>query len=84
MSKEQYYAYHKLDPQRKLLSYACSFVTFSPNIRNVETLARLVASDSLAEPCQLVIRLHPNHFQKDSLYEGEAEPIAVKISNTKS
>lgn len=75
MSKEQYYAYHKLDPQRKLLSYACSFVTFSPNIRNVETLARLVASDSLAEPCQLVIRLHPNHFQKGSLYEGEAEQI---------
>ncbi len=75
MSKDEYYALHHLDPQRKLLSYACSFVTFSPNIRNVETLARMVASDSLSEPCQLLIRLHPNHFQKGSLYEGEANQI---------
>ncbi len=75
MSKDEYYALHQLDPQRKLLSYACSFVTFSPNIRNVETLARMVASDGLSEPCQLLIRLHPNHFQKGSLYEGEAEQI---------
>jgi hypothetical protein len=75
MSKDEYYALHKLDPQRKLLSYACSFVTFSPNIRNVETLAHLVASDTLEEPCQLLIRLHPNHFLKGSLYEGEAGQI---------
>lgn len=75
MTKEDYFALHRLDPQRKLLSYACSFVTFAPNIRNVETLARMVASDSLLEPCQLLIRLHPNHFQKGSLYEGEANQI---------
>ena len=75
MPKHEYYALHHLDPQRKLLTFACSFVTFSPNIRNVETLARMVASKSLAEPCQLLVRLHPNHFQKGSLYEGEAEQI---------
>ena len=75
MPKDEYYALHHLDPQRKLLTFACSFVTFSPNIRNVETLARMVASDSLSEPCQLLVRLHPNHFQKGSLYEGEADQI---------
>ena len=75
MSKEEYFALHHLDPQRKLLTFACSFVTFSPNIRIVETLARMVATDSLDEPCQLLIRLHPNHFLKGSLYEAEAEQI---------
>jgi hypothetical protein len=75
MPKNEYYQLHGLDPNRKLLSFACSFVTFSPNYRNVETLARMVASDSLAEPSQLLIRLHPNHFQKGSLYEQEAEQI---------
>ena len=38
-------------------------------------LARMVASDSLAVPSQLLIRLHPNHFQKGSLYEKEAQQI---------
>jgi hypothetical protein len=75
MPRAEYFGLHGLDPARKLLSYACSFVTFSPNIRNVETLARLVASDSLAQPSQLLIRLHPNHFQQGSLYEGEARRI---------
>ncbi len=75
MSREDYFALHGLDPARKLLAYACSFVTFSPNIRNVETLAKLVATDALAQPSQLLIRLHPNHFQPGSLYEGEARQI---------
>jgi CDP-glycerol glycerophosphotransferase (TagB/SpsB family) len=82
MPRAEYFALHGLDPSRKLLSYACSFVTFSPNIRNVETLARMVASDSLdttfpgvAQPSQLLIRLHPNHFQPGSLYEQEARQI---------
>ncbi len=78
--KAEYYALHGLDPNRKLLSYACSFVTFAPNIRNVETLARMVASDSLVKPSQLLIRLHPNHFQKGSLYEGEAKRIRQLVN----
>jgi hypothetical protein len=83
MPREDYYALHNLDPQRKLLAYACSFVTFSPNIRNIETLARLVRTEgALAEPCQLLIRLHPNHFQKGSLYECEANQIRQLVKDT--
>ena len=81
VSKEEYFAQHGLDPKRKLLSYACSFVTFSPNYRNVETLARLVAADGLAAPSQLLIRLHPNHFQKDSIYEKEAQQIRQLVQS---
>lgn len=75
MSREDYYALHGLDPNRKLLAYASSFVTFSPNYPNIEALARLVSSDSLREPCQLLIRLHPNHFMSGSLYEQEANRV---------
>jgi hypothetical protein len=44
------------------MTYACSFVSFAPNLRNVHALARLVAADGLAAPAQLLVRLHPNHF----------------------
>ena len=60
--KEEYFHLHNLDPNRKLIAYAASFITFSPNIQNVEALARLVAKDRLDFPAQLLIRLHPNHF----------------------
>ena len=75
MSREEYFALHGLDPQRKLLSYACSFVTFSPNYQNIAALAKLVNSGQLVEPSQLLIRLHPNHFMPGSLYEKEAERV---------
>ena len=73
MSREEYFALHKLDPERKLIGYASSFITFSPNYQNVEALAELVASDELAEPSQLLIRLHPNHFMDNPLFAGERE-----------
>ncbi|MCJ7702679.1 MAG: hypothetical protein MUO62_13930, partial [Anaerolineales bacterium] len=62
MPKDEYYATHSLDPDRSLISYASSFVSFSPNLQNVEALANLVSSDQLARPSQLLIRLHPTHF----------------------
>jgi hypothetical protein len=75
MSREEYFKLHNLDPNRKLLSYASSFITFSPNYQNIEALARLVAEDQLAEPCQLLIRLHPNHFMSEPLFAGERERV---------
>ena len=79
--REEYFRMHGLDPQRKLISYACSFVTFSPNFRNMETLARLVSEDALAQPSQLLIRLHPNHFMPGSLYEQEAQRVRQMIQS---
>ncbi|HRQ32634.1 MAG TPA: hypothetical protein PLM89_05985, partial [Anaerolineales bacterium] len=63
MPRDEYFKLHKLDPNRKLISYASSFVHFAPNYPNIEALAKLVSSDSLAESSQLLIRLHPSHFQ---------------------
>ena len=75
MPREEYFRLHGLDPNRKLISYACSFISFSPNIQNVEALARLVSSHRLEENSQLLIRLHPNHFMEDPLFIGEREQI---------
>ena len=76
MPKDEYFKLHGLDPNRKLISYACSFVHFAPNYPNVEALAKLVASDALAEPSQLLVRLHPSHFQdKPKMFAEEREKI---------
>jgi hypothetical protein len=76
LSKDDYFKLHNLDPDRRLISYACSFVHFAPNYPNVEALAKLVSSDSLAEPSQLLIRLHPSHFQdKPRIFADEREKI---------
>jgi hypothetical protein len=73
--REEYFRLHDLDPERKLISYACSFISFSPNIQNIEALARLVSGDSLAEPAQLLVRLHPNHFMDVPRFRAEQEQI---------
>lgn len=73
MDREAYFRLHGLDPDRKLIAYAASFITFSPNIQNIEALARLVAQDELAEPSQLLVRLHPNHFMDVPRFARELE-----------
>jgi len=75
LTREEYFHLHGLDLNRKLLSYAASFVSFSPNYQNVEALARLVAGDSLASPSQLLVRLHPNHYWDNHLFAAEREKI---------
>ena len=76
LSKDDYFKLHGLDPSRKLISYACSFVHFAPNYPNVEALAKLVSSNMLAEPSQLLVRLHPSHFQdKPKIFAEERARI---------
>lgn len=76
MPRDEYFKLHGLDPNRKLISYASSFVHFAPNLPNIEALAKLVSSDSLAEPSQLLIRLHPSHFQdKPKIFAEERQRV---------
>lgn len=76
MPREDYFRLHGLDPARKLISYACSFVHFAPNYPNIDALARLVELDALAHPSQLLVRLHPSHFQdKPQIFAEEREKI---------
>lgn len=75
LSRDEYFKLHGLDPQRKLISYASSFITFSPNIQNIEALARLIAGNQLSAPSQLLVRLHPNHFLDVPRFAAEREQI---------
>jgi CDP-glycerol glycerophosphotransferase (TagB/SpsB family) len=76
MPRDEYFKLHGLDPKRKLISYASSFVHFAPNFPNIEALAKLVSSDSLTEPSQLLIRLHPSHFQdKPKIFADERAQV---------
>jgi len=76
---DQYFQLHGLNPARKLISYAASFVSFSPNIQNIEALAVLVSSDDLVEPSQLLIRLHPNHFADVPRFAAERKQIQALV-----
>ena len=82
MPRDEYFQLHGLDPNRKLLGYACSFVTYSPNIQNIEALARLVTQDALEQPCQLLVRLHPNHFSDVKRWAGEREQIRRLVAES--
>lgn len=75
LPREAYFERHGLDPDRKLIAYAASFITFSPNIQNIEALARLVSNDALSEPAQLLVRLHPNHFADVPRFAAERERV---------
>jgi len=80
MSKEDYFRLHALDENKKLLGYACSFVTYSPNIQNIEAIIDLMYSGRLAEPCQLLVRLHPNHFTEVKRWAREREQIRSLVA----
>lgn len=73
LPRQEYFKLHGLDPERKLLTYASSFVNLSPNIQNVTALVNLVNSERLAYPAQLLVRFHPNHMSGH--YVAEADQI---------
>ncbi|MGD0876799.1 MAG: hypothetical protein ABSA01_01475 [Anaerolineales bacterium] len=79
--RDEYFLQHGLDPNRKLLAYACSFETFHPNFPNIAAIAELVNEAKLNQPCQLLIRLHPNHFLPGTRFEGEANRVREYIKN---
>ena len=75
LPRDQYYFQHGLDPARKLLAYACSFVSFSPSMQNLRPLVELVGNGKLNSSTQLLIRLHPNHFLDNPLFARELREI---------
>lgn len=79
--REEYFRQHKLDPHRKLLSYACSFETLHPNLPNMRAIIDLVHGNQLVEPCQLLIRFHPNHFIQGSRFEAERLQVSEYVKD---
>lgn len=75
MTREEYFTLHGLDPQRKLISFAATALSVTPNAHLVRVLADLIAQDAFSQPAQLLIRLHPNHFKNFPHYREDAQEI---------
>ena len=76
LPKSEYFALHGLDEKKKLIAYACSFVHFAPNYPNILAIAELIAQGSIEQDAQLLIRLHPSHFQnKPAIFAKERDQI---------
>jgi hypothetical protein len=75
VDRNEYFKQHGLDPERKLIAYASSFITFSPNIQNIRALAELIDEGRLVKSAQLLIRLHPNHFLDVPRFAAERDKV---------
>jgi len=73
--REEYFKIHGLDPEKKLIAYAATALSISPNLHIVEELTRIITENKLSVPVQLLIRLHPNHFKSQKNYQDECEKI---------
>ena len=75
MPRDEYFRLHGLDPNKKLIAFAATALSISPNLHIVEELTRIISSNELSTPSQLLIRLHPNHFKSQGHYQEEREKI---------
>ncbi len=75
IGRGEYFQLHSLDPKRKVISFAATALSISPNFHIIEMLAEVINSGELDEPAQLLIRLHPNHFKSQPHYQEERKAI---------
>jgi hypothetical protein len=79
MTRKKYFELHHLDPKKRLISFAATALSISPNIHLIRILADMVGKQSLDVPAQLLVRLHPNHFKARDIYLEEANAIRAAI-----
>jgi hypothetical protein len=79
--RAEYFKMYNLDPEKKLIAYAATALSISPNLHIVKALVDLVSSLALETPSQLLIRLHPNHFKPMAHYRQECDQIVELASH---
>ena len=79
--REEYFSMHELDPDKKLITFAATALSISPNLHIIKALVDVMESGELAEPCQLLIRLHPNHYKPFEHYNQERDEIFKLIED---
>ena len=84
MPRDEYFRVHGLDKKKKVITFATTALSISPNLHIVEILADIIENGKLAEPSQLLIRLHPNHFKSTPRYEQEREAIIAIAKQNKN
>jgi hypothetical protein len=78
MSRDELFQRFGLDPARRLLFFAMRSPNKYPwNPEIVERLARAIAEERFAQPCQVLVRLHPVNFTiRDGRYRYERDTAA--------
>ena len=84
LPREEYFANHQLDPNKKLISFAATALSATPNLPTIKILAEIVHNQQLNYPAQLLVRLHPTHFKSDPAYKKEAEQITALAKQYKN
>lgn len=74
--RDEYFQMHGLDPNKKLISFAATALSITPNFHIIEALVDSVREGRINEPSQILIRFHPNHFKEQSHYREEY--LAIK------
>jgi hypothetical protein len=82
IGRGEYFKIHSLDRKRKLIAFAATALSISPNLHIIEMLAEVINSGELDEPSQLLIRLHPNHFKSQPHYKEERKAIFALAGST--
>lgn len=75
MPQDEYFRMHNLDPDKKLVVFAATALSISPNFHIIKLMADMIQNQELNQPAQLLIRLHPNHFKPMAHYREECEEI---------
>jgi len=75
MPRDEYFKLHHLDPNKRLIAFAATALSISPNLHLVKLLTEMTGGQTLEAPSQLLIRLHPNHFKASPHYQEEARAI---------
>jgi hypothetical protein len=79
LNRNDYFKLNGLDPKKKLISFAATALSLTPNLHIVRDLVAMVARKEFSEPTQLLLRLHPNHFKPVARYQEEAAEI-IKLA----
>lgn len=73
--RDEYFRMHNLDPNKKLVVFAATALSISPNLHIIKIMADMIQNQELTQPAQLLIRLHPNHFKPMAHYREECQEI---------
>ncbi len=84
LPREEYFAQHHLDPNKKVISFAATALSATPNLPTIKILTEIVNSQELIYPAQLLVRLHPTHFKSDPAYTQEADQIFALAEENKN
>ncbi len=79
--RDEYFRMHHLDPNKKLIAFAATALSISPNFHIIKIMADMIQDQQLSQPSQLLIRLHPNHFKPMAHYREECEQIISMAKN---